>query len=120
MSDHAGEEKAYILHAVWFNRPNGAHRYGEFLEAASAIASRYGARRVDAYIPVESVMGDFRPDYFYITEWPSIEQFNAYMRDPAYRAVAHLREEACKKRVLVYCRRPSGWHTGGGKPQPEE
>lgn len=120
MPDQAEREKAYILHAVWFNRPNGPHRYREFLEAASAIASRYGARRVEAYIPVEPLMGDFRPDYLYFTEWPDIEQFNAYMRDPAYRAVAHLREEACKKRVLLHCRRPSDWHTDGGTPQPEE
>lgn len=120
MDGQADPEKIYILHAVWFNRPNGPHRYREFLEAASSIANRYGARRVDAYIPVEPLMGDFQPDYFFITEWPSIERFNEYLRDPAYRAVAHLREEACQKRVLLQCRRPSGWQTGGGKPRTSE
>ena len=27
MDGQADPEKIYILHAVWFNRPNGPHRY---------------------------------------------------------------------------------------------
>lgn len=105
--DQRGDERAYILHAVWFARPHGAQRYAEYLEAASVIAQKYGARRVEALIPVDVIQGDFRPDYVYVTEWPSIEHFHRFVRDPGYRAVAHLREEACTKRVHLHCRRPS-------------
>mgnify|MGYP006308483111 CR=1 FL=1 len=105
----AAGEKAYIFHAVWFNRPHGAHRYREYLESASEIARKYGAKRIDALIPVDIIQGDFQPDYCFITEWPSMEEFNRFLRDPAYRAVSHLREEACKKRSLILCRRPSTW-----------
>lgn len=106
---NALHEKAYIFHAVWFNRPHGPHRYREYLEAASEIAQQYGARRIDALIPVEIIQGDFAPDYCYITEWPNMEAFSRFLRDPGYRSVAYLREEACKKRSLVLCRRPSTW-----------
>ncbi|MBP8128580.1 MAG: DUF1330 domain-containing protein [Candidatus Hydrogenedentes bacterium] len=103
------DQRAYILHAVWFARPHGAQRYAEYLEAASVVARKYGARRIEALIPVDVIQGDFRPDYVYITEWPSIEHFHRFVRDPAYRAAAHLREEACTKRIHLHCRRPSNW-----------
>lgn len=106
-SENGGEERAYILHAVWFVKPRGAQRYAEYLEGASIIAEKYGARRVEALIPVDVIQGDFKPDYVYVTEWPSIDHFYRFVRDPGYREVAHLREEACTKRVHVHCRRPS-------------
>lgn len=111
------DEVAYILHAVWFARPQGPHRYREYLEAATVIAEKYGARRIEALIPVDVIQGDFRPDYLFVTEWPSIEHFHRFVRDPGYRAVAYLREEACTKRVILQCRRPSNW-TQAAPPTP--
>lgn len=110
------DERAYILQAVWFARPQGPHRYREYLEAATVIAEKYGARRVEALIPLEVIQGDFRPDYIFVTEWPTIEHFHRFVRDPGYRAVAHLREEACTKRVLLRCRRPSNWQQTATPP----
>jgi len=102
-------EKLYVVHMIWFNKPDGPHKYQQYLESANKIAQKYGARRVDALIPVETVQGDVEPDYLFVVEWPNDEQFQAFIQDPGYRATAELRQGACAKRVLLKCHRPSHW-----------
>jgi uncharacterized protein (DUF1330 family) len=104
----------YILHALWFNKSDGPSRYQQYLEVASPIAEKYGAKRVDSLIPLEIIQGDFRPDYIFTVQWPDEEAFNRFIRDPQYRAVAHMREEACTKRVLLKCKKPSTTGRNGG------
>lgn len=115
-AEGAPEAPTYILHAVWFSKPNGAKRYLEYLEAASPIAEKHGARHIDAWIPVDVIQGDFQPDYIFITEWPSVEHFQNFIRDPEYGAVSDLREAACVKRIHIQCKRPSNWSHMQGTP----
>ncbi|HPO13648.1 MAG TPA: DUF1330 domain-containing protein [Candidatus Hydrogenedentes bacterium] len=98
-------EKAYVLEGVWFRKPHGAHRYREYLEAASPIASQYGAHRVDALFWVETLRGDVEPDYICVIEWPSIDQYYKFLKDIHYRAVAPIKEEAVDKVITLHCRR---------------
>jgi uncharacterized protein (DUF1330 family) len=120
MSSHSAEEavhrqsegeskeegnKAYLLFAVWFRRPQGAQRYREYLERASPIATDYGARRVDALLPIETLRGDFDPDYISVIEWPSIERYYEFLKDLRYLVVSRTLEEAVAKRYVIHCRR---------------
>lgn len=109
MGDMDAGDRIYILNAVWFNPNGGAQRYRQYLEAASPIAEKYGARRVEALIPVEVIQGDFHPDYLFVVEWPNEAAFVDFVRDPHYRAVAPLREAACRRRILLRCKRPRVW-----------
>jgi len=99
------QQKACILFAVWFRKGRGAERYREYLEAASPIAEKYGARRIEFMVPIEVLRGDFNPDYLSVVEWPSIDHYYRFLEDVHYRAVAALREEAVAKSVALYCRR---------------
>ena len=101
----AAVEKAYLLHAVWFHPEHGAKRFREYLELASPIAEKYGARRVDALLPIEAIRGRFDPDYVSVVEWPSIDRYYDFLKDLHYRSVAALREEAIAKSVILRCRR---------------
>ncbi len=98
-------EKAYVLEGIWFRKPHGSRRYREYLEAASPIASHYGAHRVEALFWVETLRGDIEPDYVCVIEWPSIEHYYKFIKDVQYRAVAPIKEEAVAKVITLHCRR---------------
>jgi uncharacterized protein (DUF1330 family) len=98
-------EKAYILEAVWFHKGVGAQHYREYLEHASPIACEYGARRVDALFLVETLRGELNPDYVCVIEWPSIDNYYAFLKDVHYRAVAAIKEQAVAKVITLHCRR---------------
>jgi len=97
--------KAYILQAIWFRAPHGADRFREYLEGANPIAARYGARRVEGLLPVETIRGNFDPDYVTVIEWPSLQHYYDFLKDLHYQTIAPLREEAVAKAVVVNCRR---------------
>ncbi len=101
----APAEKAYILEAIWFRKGQGAQRYREYLESASPIASRYGARRVEALFSIEALRGDFEPDYVCVIEWPSIDTYYNFLKDMHYRTIAPIKEEAIARVVSLHCRR---------------
>lgn len=101
----APTEKAYLLDAVWFRPPHGADHYRQYLEMANPIARKYGARRVEALLPVEVLRGNFDPDYICVIEWPSIDQYYEFLKDIHYRAVAPIRESAIARSTQIYCRR---------------
>lgn len=97
-------QPAYVLFAVWFHKNHGREKYAEYLLQASPIAEKYGARRVQSLITVECIHGHFEPDYVFITEWPSIDQYHAFIKDPHYRAVAPILSEATEKTVVLHLR----------------
>jgi uncharacterized protein (DUF1330 family) len=96
--------RAYLLFAVWFHKNHGREKYAEYLLQASPIAEKYGARRIESFITVECLHGHFEPDYVFITEWPSIEQYHAFIKDPHYRAVAPILSESTEKTVVLHLR----------------
>ncbi len=98
-------QKAYLLFAVWFKAKDGVQRYRDYLEAASPIAKEYGARRVEFMIPVETLRGDFEPDYISIIEWPSVQAYYDFLKDLRYQAVSPMREKAVAKSAIIHCRR---------------
>ncbi|MBI2426154.1 MAG: DUF1330 domain-containing protein [Candidatus Hydrogenedentes bacterium] len=98
--------RAYLLTCIWFKKEIGRERYREYLEHASPIAEIYGARRVDALIPVETISGSFEPDFVFLVAWPSMEHYYKFLKDVHYRAVAPLLSEAVEKSVVLHCRRP--------------
>ena len=98
------EDKVYMLNALWF-KPDGAPAYDEYARAAGPIVARLGGRRVDAYRPVDALIGDWRPDLFFIVEWPSWRAFTTLAADPDYLKIAQLRERGLARSLLIRCQR---------------
>jgi len=94
-------EKVYMLNALWF-KPGGAEHYAEYGRAAGPLVARLGGRRVDGYTPVAPLIGDWKPDLFFIVEWPNWDAFLSLGRDPDYQKIAHLREIGLEKSLLIH------------------
>ncbi len=99
------QEKAFLLFALWFRGETGVQHYREWLEAASPVAEKYGARRVEFMVPVEIVRGTFDPDYISVVEWPSVQHYYDFVKDIQYQALRDLREAAIRKTAIIHCRR---------------
>ena len=99
------EEKVYMLNALWFKKPDGAPRYAEYGAAAAPMVEALGGKRVDAFIPTESLIGEWDPDLFFIVEWPDWDTFLKLGQDEDYQKIAHLRESGLEKSLLIRCTR---------------
>ncbi len=98
-------EKVYMLNALWFKADGGAEKYQEYGAAAAPLVAKYGGHLVTpAFSPHTALIGDFDPDVFFVVEYPDWESFRSLPDDPDYQAIAHLREEAIDKSVLIACR----------------
>ncbi|MFU8814382.1 MAG: DUF1330 domain-containing protein [Pseudomonadales bacterium] len=100
----ADSEAVYMLNALWF-KPDGAAAYAAYASAAAPIVARLGGRRLDSFAPVASLIGDWKPDLFFVVEWPSWEAFRQLGEDSDYREIAHLRGLGLENSLLVRCNR---------------
>ncbi len=66
--------RVYMLNALWF-KEGGAAAYAEYGQAAGPIVEALGGRRLDGFVPTQSLIGDWQPDLLFIVEWPSWEAF---------------------------------------------
>lgn len=93
----------FMFNALWFKPDGGAETYQRYLEAARPLLKKYGAKLVLRAQPKAPIIGDFDADLLFFIEWPSRAVLQAFAADPAYRAIAHLREDALTKSYLVPC-----------------
>jgi uncharacterized protein (DUF1330 family) len=98
------DNKIYMLNALWF-KEGGAEKYAEYGAAAGPIVTALGGKRLDGFVPVESMIGDWHPDLFFIVEWPSWEAFVQLGQSEEYQKIAHLREIGLENSLLVRCDR---------------
>ncbi len=97
------EERVYMLNALWFKKDGGAEKYAEYAAAAAPFVAALGGRLMEGYEPQDSLIGNWDPDLFFITEWPSWEAFSKLPQDPGYQKIAHLRAEALDDSLLIRC-----------------
>lgn len=102
------DDRIYMLNALWFKPNGGAEKYAEYAHAAGPVVDRFGGRMVEAYTPDLALIGEWNPDLFFLVEWPDLNTFSRLPVDPEYRKIAHLREEALEKSLLIRCRRMNG------------
>ncbi len=96
-------EKVYMLNALWFKEDGGAEKYSEYGAAAAPFVQALGGRMVEGYQPREAIIGSWDPDVFFMVEWPDWESFKKLGEDEGYRKIAHLRDEALHKSLLIRC-----------------
>ena len=100
-----GDQPIYMLNVLWFDPDGGRERYDAYLEAAGPIVARYGAKKLDSYLPEQAMIGEFDADLLFVVEWPSWETFQAFINDSEFQATRQLREEAITKSLLIRCSR---------------
>jgi len=93
-----------MLNALWFKPDGGAERYTEYLKAAGPLVAKHGGKPRPRYIPEQALIGEFDADLVFFVEWPSFTVFQAFITDPEYQAIRHLREEAITNSLLIRCR----------------
>lgn len=106
------DEKVYMLNALWFRKGGGAERYAEYAAAAAPVVARLGGRLVDSYAPDLALIGEWNPDVFFLVEWPSWQAFTTLATESGYLEIAHLREEALERSLLIRCHRLVGFFAG--------
>lgn len=99
------DEKVYMLNALWFRKGGGAEKYAEYAAAAAPVVARLGGRLVDSYAPDLALIGEWDPDVFFLVEWPSWQAFTTLATESGYLEIAHLREEALERSLLIRCHR---------------
>jgi uncharacterized protein (DUF1330 family) len=99
------DEKIYMLNALWFKKDGGAHKYAEYAAAAAPFVAELGGKLVESYAPDFALIGEWDPDLFFVVEWPSWDAFTQLPQNSGYQKIAHLREEALGKSLLLRCRR---------------
>ena len=98
-------EKVYMLNVLWFKEDGGAAKYGEYAAAAAPFVAELGGKALDTFMPEMALIGDWKPDLFFVVEWPSWESFQKLPGNPEYLKIAHLREEALKDSLLIRCKK---------------
>ena len=98
----------FMLNVLWFHPNGGAERYREYLKAVWPTARKYGGEKLDAYVPEAAVIGELDADLLFMVRWPNQDRFEAFIADPEFQAVRHLREEALTKSLLIRCRSADG------------
>lgn len=97
------DEPFSMLNALWFKPEGGAEKYREYMRAAGPLVAQYGGSPNQMYLPQESLIGDFDADLVFFVDWPSQKDFYAFVEDPAYQAIKHLRDEALRDSLLIRC-----------------
>lgn len=92
-----------MLNALWFKANGGAEKYAEYTRAAGPFVNELGGSMTEAYVPQQSLIGDWDPDLFFLVEWPDYESFQKLAQHQGYLQIAHLREEALDKSLLIQC-----------------
>lgn len=98
------DARVFMLNALWFRADGGEAKYAEYAAAAGPFVAALGGKLVQSYVPDLAVIGEWDPDLLFFVEWPTWDAFLALGRDSGYRQIAHLRDEAIEKSLLIRCR----------------
>ena len=100
-----GDEKIYMLNALWFKPLGGAAKYREYMNAAAPYLRSVGGKiHSGLYTPQKAVVGEFDADLIFFVEYPNQAAFQSMIQDPGYLANAYpLREAAISKSLLIQC-----------------
>lgn len=78
-----------------------ADAYGSYVKQAPATVAQYGGRYLVRGGAVTPLTGGWDPERMVVIEFPSMERFREWLTSPEYTAIAPLREQATKGKVIV-------------------
>lgn len=97
----------YMFNALWFKGDEGRAMYRKYLKAAGEVIAELeiGANVLDRFEPQQALIGEFDADLMFVVEYPNQAAFDRFVGSPEYQAIAHLRENAIEKSLLIRCAR---------------
>ena len=98
------DETIYMLNALWFKKEGGKEKYLEYSAAIAPLLKEVGGEPAPGFQPDIALIGDFDPDVFFVVKYPNKEAFKTMATSEAYAEIAHLREEAIEKSLLIRCK----------------
>lgn len=101
---HIPEDTAFLmLNALWFEPEGGQARYAEYMRATAPLLAKVGGSAETMAAPLPALYGDFDADLVFFVRYPNKQAFMSMITSTDYRAIAHLREEAITRSLLVPC-----------------
>lgn len=100
-------EKVYMLNALWFKPNGGEARYRQYLKSVDPLISAAGGKKLRSLVPTRALLGEFDADLLFFVEYPDWGAFKQFANSAAYHKIAHLREDAIDKSLLIRCDRPA-------------
>lgn len=92
-----------MLNALWYKPDGGKELYTAYLKASQPFAEKVGGKALTISVPGVPLIGDFDADLIFFVEYPNKQAFIDLFTDPGYKKIAHLRENAITKSLLVPC-----------------
>lgn len=78
-----------------------ADTYADYVKQAPATVEQYGGRYLVRGGDVTPLTGGWNPQRLVVIEFPSMERFQEWLSSPEYSAIAPLREQSTKSKVIV-------------------
>ena len=89
--------------ALWIKPGKGEQLDNDFGKAMP-IAMKYGLKPVAPFRPTTSCAGDFVPQMMALNQWPSMEVFQRFVKDPDLAPLLPERDGALSKMVVIHSR----------------
>lgn len=90
--------KAYVIGDITVN---DIERYKTYVASAPEFVARHGGKYLVRGGKVSVMDGEWRPERVVVLEFPSMEQAQAFAKDPGYQAVANDRRAASSSRLII-------------------
>lgn len=78
-----------------------ADTYADYVRQAPATVAQYGGRYLVRGGEVTPLTGGWKPQRMVVIEFPSMARFQKWLTSPEYSAIAPLREQSTKSKVIV-------------------
>lgn len=101
LADQSGEPVT-MLNLLRFRPDGGRERYEEYVAQTADVGARHGLQLAFAGVGERALVAEPGQewDMVALVRYPDRRAFVEFVRDPDYRAVAHLRTEALLETVL--------------------
>ena len=75
--------------------------YADYVKQAPATVAQYGGRYLVRGGEITPLTGGWNPQRIVVIEFSSMERFREWLTSPEYRAIAPLREQSTKSKIIV-------------------
>lgn len=89
--------------ALWI-KPGKGDQLKRYFGRAMPIATKYGLKPLSPFQPISSYAGDFVPHMMALNQWPSMEVFQRFVKDPALTPLLPARDGALSQMVVIHSR----------------
>lgn len=87
--------------ALWI-KPGKGGQLNEYFGQAMPVAMKYGLKPLSPFQPIGAYAGDFMPQMMSLNQWPSMEAFRKFIKDPQLGKLIPKRDDALTRMVVIH------------------